>query len=108
MQPIFAPVAKLADAPDLGSGVLRRVGSSPIGRTKKPKRLYVNLLGFFFSAYGKLVYCNLARMYVVKTTLDQKASVFHLLFYHRILQYPFHLNTRMSVNRTVKTVRLPY
>ena len=28
-----APVAKLVDAPDLGSGVSRRVGSSPIGRT---------------------------------------------------------------------------
>ena len=30
-----APVAKLVDAPDLGSGVLRRVGSSPIRRTIK-------------------------------------------------------------------------
>ena len=29
-----APVAKLVDAPDLGSGGLRCVGSSPIGRTK--------------------------------------------------------------------------
>ena len=28
-----APVAKLVDAPDLGSGVSRRVGSSPIRRT---------------------------------------------------------------------------
>ena len=32
-----APVAKLVDAPDLGSGVLRRVGSSPIRRTNKRK-----------------------------------------------------------------------
>ena len=31
----FAPVAKLVDAPDLGSGVSRRVGSSPIRRTRK-------------------------------------------------------------------------
>ena len=30
----FAPVAKLVDAPDLGSGVSRRVGSSPIRRTE--------------------------------------------------------------------------
>ena len=30
-----ARVAKLVDAPDLGSGVLRRVGSSPITRTTK-------------------------------------------------------------------------
>ena len=29
----IARVAKLVDAPDLGSGVLRRVGSSPITRT---------------------------------------------------------------------------
>ena len=28
-------MAKLVDAPDLGSGVLRRVGSSPIRRTKE-------------------------------------------------------------------------
>ena len=30
-----ALVAKLVDALDLGSSVLRRVGSSPIGRTKE-------------------------------------------------------------------------
>ena len=33
LQPQKALVAELADAPDLGSGVLRRVGSSPIWRT---------------------------------------------------------------------------
>ena len=33
-----ARVAKLVDAPDLGSGVLRRVGSSPITRTIEQKR----------------------------------------------------------------------
>ena len=33
-----ARVAKLVDAPDLGSGVLRRVGSSPITRTIGQKR----------------------------------------------------------------------
>ena len=31
----FADVAKLADAPDLGSGAVRHVGSTPIIRTKK-------------------------------------------------------------------------
>ena len=31
-------MAKLVDAPDLGSGVLRRVGSSPITRTIGQKR----------------------------------------------------------------------
>ena len=30
---LFADVAELADAPDLGSGAVRRVGSSPIIRT---------------------------------------------------------------------------
>tara|TARA_B100001250_G_scaffold349215_1_gene320284 strand:- start:169 stop:273 length:105 start_codon:yes stop_codon:yes gene_type:complete len=30
-----AGVAKLVDAPDLGSGAFGRVGSSPITRTKK-------------------------------------------------------------------------
>ena len=30
----FAPVAELVDAPDLGSGVSRRAGSSPVRRTK--------------------------------------------------------------------------
>ena len=29
-----APVVKLVDTPDLGSGASRRVGSSPIRRTK--------------------------------------------------------------------------
>jgi hypothetical protein len=38
--PIFAPtitadMAKLVDVPDLGSGAARRVGSSPIIRTKR-------------------------------------------------------------------------
>ena len=31
---LFAGVAKLVDAPDLGSGAFGRVGSSPITRTK--------------------------------------------------------------------------
>ena len=35
----IARVAKLVDAPDLGSGVLRRVGSSPITRTMRQKRI---------------------------------------------------------------------
>ena len=37
----FADVAELADAPDLGSGAARRMGSSPFIRTKgKINRLY--------------------------------------------------------------------
>lgn len=48
--PIFAPtitadMAKLVDVPDLGSGAARRVGSSPIIRTKK--KLLKNLQKLF-------------------------------------------------------------
>ena len=38
LHPSFALVAKLVDAPDLGSGVAIRVGSSPIRRTMRQKR----------------------------------------------------------------------
>ena len=38
-----APVAKLVDAPDLGSGVLRCAGSSPVRRTEEnPNRLVLS------------------------------------------------------------------
>ena len=42
-----APVAKLVDAPDLGSGVERRVGSSPIRRTPTKKSLLIFSKLFF-------------------------------------------------------------
>ncbi len=35
LQTLLAPVAKLVDALDLGSSVLRCAGSSPVRRTKK-------------------------------------------------------------------------
>ena len=43
---LIAGVAELADAPDLGSGISRCVGSSPIARTgrqvaRKPPVLYI-------------------------------------------------------------------
>ena len=41
----IALVAKLVDAPDLGSGVVIRVGSSPIRRTE---RIREEILSFFF------------------------------------------------------------
>ncbi len=41
-----AGVAKLADAPDLGSGAARRVGSSPITRTDLP-----DMGGFFIGLF---------------------------------------------------------
>jgi hypothetical protein len=43
---IYAGMAKLVDVPDLGSGAARRVGSSPITRTKKLQRK----LGLFLLA----------------------------------------------------------
>ena len=42
-----APVAELADAPDLGSGILRCAGSIPVRRTKAKARSEVLRLGFF-------------------------------------------------------------
>ena len=54
-------MVKLVDMPDLGSGAARRVGSSPITRTKS----FSNLRGFFnfnnlvnkmFKVYFLLVY----------------------------------------------------
>ncbi len=44
----YADVAKLVDAPDLGSGAGRRVGSIPFIRTKSLKRLITNVLSIFF------------------------------------------------------------
>ena len=56
-----AGVAKLVDVPDLGSGAARRVGSSPITRTKAQTKVWAFLFilvnfyvkNFFF--YVKLV-----------------------------------------------------
>ena len=54
---LFAGVAELADAPDLGSGALRRGGSSPFSRTNfiapfevlffLPKNVIINELELF-------------------------------------------------------------
>ena len=41
--PIVAGMVKLVDMPDLGSGAARRVGSSPITRTKSSNESW----GFF-------------------------------------------------------------
>ncbi len=46
----FADMVKLVDMPDLGSGAARRVGSSPIIRTKKASqsRSFFVLMVFIF------------------------------------------------------------
>lgn len=41
-----ADVAKLVDAPDLGSGVVTREGSSPFIRTKHSKAKFVQIILF--------------------------------------------------------------
>ena len=51
-----ALVAKLVDAPDLGSGVARRVGSSPIRRTiQNPNCLILSGWDFCFYVFGNIL-----------------------------------------------------
>ena len=51
-----AGVAKLVDAPDLGSGAARRVGSSPITRTKIWSKSFI--INFFCDLYlFKSIFC---------------------------------------------------
>ena len=45
-------MAKLVDAPDLGSGVLRRAGSSPVGRTQKVLTADDAVRTFSISSFG--------------------------------------------------------
>lgn len=49
----FADMVKLVDMPDLGSGAARRVGSSPIIRTKP--LTYKELRVFYFNSSQYLV-----------------------------------------------------
>ena len=49
-------MVKLVDMPDLGSGAARRVGSSPITRTKSPNESLD-----FFCGIGREVYAELSR-----------------------------------------------
>ena len=51
----FAGMVKLVDMPDLGSGAARRVGSSPITRTKK----LLKLRSFFYA----LIISNLSKRF---------------------------------------------
>ena len=56
-----AGVAELADAPDLGSGALRRGGSSPFSRTN-----YIAPIGCFFYTYLHLFYGTDVFLYISK------------------------------------------
>lgn len=71
--PIFAPtitadMAKLVDVPDLGSGAARRVGSSPIIRTKK------KLLKIFQKLF--CFWCIL--LFVIKVVDKQFTTIYYL------------------------------
>ena len=48
-KPQTAPVAELVDAPDLGSGVARRAGSSPVRRTYSLH--LIDCLSVFYSPF---------------------------------------------------------
>ena len=47
----YADMVKLVDMPDLGSGAARRVGSSPIIRTKKASQSEKLFLCLFFKLF---------------------------------------------------------
>ena len=83
-----APVAKLVDAPDLGSGVERRVGSSPIRRTiiKSKKSFYevnpfwgsLHFLSHHFAGEPILIWLSSKKVWAL-TIYDTKHSCFRIL-----------------------------
>ena len=56
--PKLADMAKLVDVPDLGSGAARRVGSSPIIRTKNSNQQW---LEFFY--FGRALRKSFGRVF---------------------------------------------
>ncbi len=54
VRPFVAPVAKLVDAPDLGSGAERRTGSSPARRTISQYRHIINSDYLYFLRKGAM------------------------------------------------------
>ncbi len=70
---IVAGVAKLADAPDLGSGAARRGGSSPFTRTNKKGSEKSDPFFYFlcFLAFNHLYgVCSVVNLNLVRTALD--------------------------------------
>jgi hypothetical protein len=65
---ILAGMAKLADAPDLGSGAARRVGSSPIARTGLPD-------GGLFLSTASQAYFQLIKKLAQTIALDLRTIV---------------------------------
>ena len=76
--PTNALVAELVDAPDLGSGVSRRAGSSPVRRTNKnPNYLIISGWGFCFYVFAELL-----RDYLYKPRQKCHNINFNILFSH--------------------------
>ena len=80
-QKIYALVAELADAPDLGSGVLRREGSSPFRRT------LISCLFFFFLLFDisysvfYVQYLVVNKKYKLSTITITHENEIHLVVY---------------------------
>ena len=73
-----ALVAELADAPDLGSGVPRREGSSPFRRTiQNPNCLNMSSQDFCFYVFAELL-----RVYLYKSRQKCHNISFNILFLH--------------------------
>ena len=76
--PANALVAELVDAPDLGFGVSRRAGSSPVRRTNKnPNYLIISGWGFCFYVFAELL-----RDYLYKPRQKCHNINFNILFSH--------------------------
>ncbi len=60
-------MVKLVDMPDLGSGAARRVGSSPIIRTKKASEDFQKLFCFYYILFFvvKVVDKQIGRMFLI-------------------------------------------
>ena len=82
-----ALVAELADAPDLGSGALRREGSSPFRRTlKNPKCLFIRYLGFFIWIFAEFLpryFSFIIHLLIIKTVFLNK----NVCLWRRIMVY---------------------
>lgn len=65
-------MAKLVDVPDLGSGAARRVGSSPITRTKKSPDFSQG----FFLCIGSEVYPDTSESPITRTEVQMRVWTF--------------------------------
>lgn len=69
-------MAKLADAPDLGSGAARRVGSTPIIRTKWPQKGHFHFLQTL--TYRLLQPPHTLSMHLIHNLISFKKNTYHV------------------------------